>query len=435
MDADVLVLGAGAAGLAAARELSERSLRVVLLEARDRTGGRVRWEGVPGSSEPAELGAEFIHGRAKETMRLLHDFGLRTAPLGDESWVVGESGKLERDDHDFVSTAGALLEKAAALDDDESAAQFLRRFEHDPSLRETVATARAFVEGFEAADPAIASARAIADELRSGADETSVRPAGGYAPMFGFLHEACIDAGADVCLNAAVRRIAWRRGEIEVEVADPHGASQVVRARRAIVTLPIGVLRDGPNPSGVTFEPELPAWKRQALASIEMGHVAKVVLWFKQPFWEEVSNGRYRDSAFFRGVQQTFAAYWTLMPLRTRLVVAWAGGPRALALNAVSQSELIERACVEFGELLGDPEGARNQLEGGAMHDWGADPFARGAYSYVTVGGGDARAVLAAPIEDTLFFAGEATSIDGQGGTVNGALETGERAAGEVTSG
>ena len=66
------------------------------------------------------------------------------------------------------------------------------------------------------------------------------------------------------------------------------------------------------------------------------------------------------------------------------------------------------------------------------MHDWSADPFSRGAYSYVAVGGGEARATLGAPVEQTLFFAGEATSTDGQGGTVNGAIESGERAAAAI---
>jgi monoamine oxidase len=75
---------------------------------------------------------------------------------------------------------------------------------------------------------------------------------------------------------------------------------------------------------------------------------------------------------------------------------------------------------------------ARAEFAGGAMHDWGSDEFSRGAYSYVVVGGGDARGKLGVPVEDTLFFAGEATSADGQGGTVNGALETGERAAAEA---
>ncbi len=121
--------------------------------------------------------------------------------------------------------------------------------------------------------------------------------------------------------------------------------------------------------------------------------------------------------------------YWTQYPVRSELIVAWAGGPKAIALRGASQAELIERALNGLGALFGEPALVRKEFEGAAMHDWSHDPFARGAYSYVAVGGGGARAALAAPVDETLFFAGEATSSDNQGGTVNGALETGERAA------
>ncbi len=149
---------------------------------------------------------------------------------------------------------------------------------------------------------------------------------------------------------------------------------------------------------------------------------------FALRFGKRIDGGRYRDAAFFRS-DDGFPAFWTQLPLRSRLIVAWAGGPQAVALQGSSEAELIERARDQFGELLGAAAAARDELEGGAMHDWSADPFSRGAYSYVAVGGGEARATLGAPIEQTLFFAGEATSTDGQGGTVNGAIETGERAA------
>jgi monoamine oxidase len=434
MDADVIVIGAGAAGLAAARALGERSLRVVLVEARDRIGGRVWSKPVAGSVEPAELGAEFIHGPAAETMQLLHDAGLHAVPIGDEAWTIGENGQVERNDQSFVAAATALLEKASSLAADESAQRFFERFSHDPSLHETVEMARAFVEGFEAANPAIASIRAIADEVRSGADVTSARPAGGYAPMFHFLHGACVAAGVDIRLTRSVRRISWRRGEVCVEALQD-GSVEEMRARSAVVTLPVGVLQACDAETGISFEPELPASKRDALASLVMGCVVKVVLWFKSRFWEEVSGGRYRDSAFFRGIQQPFAAYWTFVPLRAPLIVAWVGGPKAVALSRLAAPELIERASREFGALVGASEIARAQLEGGAMHDWDADPYSRGAYSYVAVGGANARAELGAPVDDALFFAGEATSTDGQGGTVNGALQTGMRAAGEVLHG
>ncbi len=434
MDADVLVIGGGAAGLAAARSLARRSLRVLMLEARDRTGGRV-WPAAPArAGVAAELGAEFIHGPAPETMELLRDAGTAAAGTAGESWKCGEDGELQRDDDDFITGAAAILERARELAADESVDRFLRRFADDPAAREAIATARAFVEGFEAADPAIASAQGIADELASGVDFASARPLAGYGPMLELLRSDCAAAGVQTSLSTVVRRISWRRNSVAVETRSGDGESRTIRARAAIVTLPVGVLRHSGDESEVVFDPGLPEGKRDALGSIEMGHVVKVALWFRAAFWEQVQSGRYRDAAFFRCIGQPFAAYWTQSPLRSGLIVAWAGGPKATALNAGSQEDLIARALEGFGALFGARDVARTEFEGGVMHDWGHDPFARGAYSYVAVGGGDARAVLAAPVDDTLFFAGEATSTDGQGGTVNGALETGERAAREAAA-
>jgi monoamine oxidase len=434
MDADVIVVGAGAAGLAAARSLAARSLRVVLLEARDRVGGRAWSVPSPRAGVSTELGAEFIHGAGKETLALLREAGTAAIDTGGESWVCDADGELRRDDDDFTGEALGVFEAARALAADESVDRFLQRSADDEASRARVRAARAFVEGFEAADPAIASARAIADELRSGVDSTSARPLGGYRRIFERLHDVCAATGVRTRLSTVVRRIAWRRGAVAVDVQRSWGASRTIRARAAIVTLPAGVLRYGGDRSEVVFDPELPAVKRMALDKLEMGHVVRVGLWFRTAFWEQAGDGRYRDAAFFRSAEGPFAAYWTQVPVRSELIVAWAGGPKAIALQAAAPQERIARAIEGFGAVLGNLDLAHEEIEVGFTHDWSSDPFARGAYSYVAAGGGDARALLAAPIEDTLFFAGEATSGNGQGGTVNGAVETGERAAREAAA-
>jgi monoamine oxidase len=429
-DADVVVIGAGAAGLAAARSVAERSLSVIVVEARDRIGGRVA--SLPGAraSVPLELGAEFIHGPAPETRALLRDAGTAAIDVGGEGWAYDAGGKLQREDDRFSKSA-EVFERTRSLAADESVDQFLRRFADDATMRDTVATARAFVEGFDAADPAIASARSIADELRSGVDSTVARPLGGYPPMFARLHDVCSTAGVVTNLSTIVRRVEWRRGDVAVDVRTVAGEERTIRARAAIVTIPIGVLRHA-GENEVVFDPALPEAKRAALASIEMGDVVKVVMSFRSAFWERVRDGLYHDAAFFRSYNQTFAAYWTQLPVRSDSVVAWLGGPRATALAGLSQDELVERALGGFGALFGETALAREEFVGGVVHDWHADPFARGAYSYLAVGAGDARITFGAPGDATLFFAGEGTSNDGQAGTVNGALETGERAAREV---
>ncbi len=426
MDTDVVILGAGAAGLAAARRLASRSVRTIVLEARDRVGGRVRWETSSRAVVPMELGAEFIHGPAHQTMTLLREIGGAAFDTVGQSWTF-DGGRLEPQERDMIEAA-SLIERVQALPGDLSIDAFLRPFENDPATREAAAGARAFVEGFEAADPALASTRAIAEELGSGVDSISARPIGGYAPLIEHLHSACIAAGVAIHLSTVVRRVVWRRGEVTVDVDGP-GGRRSIRARAAIVTLPAGVLRHAGNDNAIVFSPELPARKQHALSKIEMGTVFKVVLRFRTAFWEQLDNGRYRDAAFFRAQGSAFSAYWTQYPLRGEVVVAWVGGPKAAALNGSSMDDIVTAALEGFGRLMGDAALVRTQFEGGFVHDWDGDPFARGAYSYVAVGGADARVVLGEPVDGTLFFAGEATSTDGQGGTVNGALETGERAA------
>ncbi len=417
MDADVIVIGAGAAGLNAARKLGERSLRTILLEGRDRIGGRVLWKEVPGLRAPVELGAEFIHGSAAETYELLRATGSNAQPLSDESWSY-RNGRLERDSDDFGSWA-AIFERAQDIAPDRSVDEFLAPFAADPSMRESIESARAFVEGFDAADPAIASARSIAEEWTAGTDETAARPRGGYKPMFEFLHRACVNAGAGVHLSTTVRRIAWRRGEVSVDG---------LRARAAIVTVPVGVM------PAIAFDPPLPAAKTAALHLIASGNVVKVAMWFRTPFWERIEAGRYRDSGFFRGIDTPFVAYWTQIPERSRLIVAWAGGPKAEALRGMTKTRLVDVAARGFGHLFGNGGQMQAELEGAAVHDWANDPFSKGAYSFVLVGGASARADLAEPLGGALFFAGEATSTNGQGGTVNGALISGVRAAAEAAA-
>jgi monoamine oxidase len=433
MDADVIVIGAGAAGLAAARSLAGRSLRVALLEARDRVGGRV-WSQISSRSTVAtELGAEFIHGPARETLALLQEAKNAVVGTGDESWACSDGGDLRRVDYDFASSAG-IFERARDISSDESVDQFLRRFENDVEMRGAADAARAFVEGFDAADPAIASARSIADEWRSGVDIASARPVGGYRPMFDQLYDTCVTAGVQFYLSAIVRRISWSRNSVAVDASEADGRSRTLHARAAIVTLPVGVLRHRGDATEVVFEPELPPAKREALEIIKMGSAVKVALWFRSAFWERLRDGRYRDAAFFRCAGQPFPAFWTQIPVRSELIIAWAGGPKATALRGAATPERIERALGEFATMFDEPTLAREEFERGDTHDWDLDPFSRGAYSYVAVGGVEARAMLAAPMGEALFFAGEATSDDGQGGTVNGALETGERAAREAAS-
>lgn len=431
MDADVVVVGVGAAGLAATLRLAERSARVIALEGRDRVGGRVMWQSVGSVDVPAELGAEFIHGVAPETSALLSEAGLEKVQTGGASWTWTPDGGLRPADDDFSS--GDIFERVRALAQDESVEAFLSRFEHDPRMRAQAQRARVFVEGFEAADPALASARAIADELRTGVDSTSSRPVGSYAPLFKHLTARCTHVGVDLRLSTKVERIVWERGDVRIEARSEKSGASTLSARCAVITVPVGVLAQRGDATRLSFSPPLPAEKQTALRGLEMGHAVRVVLAFRSPFWEQVAGGRYREAAFFHSDRGAFNAFWTQMPLRSRTIVAWAGGPRATVMDGMSAQDRIDRARDEFGAMFELRDLARGECEAGVTHDWSTDPLACGSYSYVATGAGASRAALGVPVDDTLFFAGEATSTDGQGGTVSGAFETGMRAAREVT--
>jgi monoamine oxidase len=160
--------------------------------------------------------------------------------------------------------------------------------------------------------------------------------------------------------------------------------------------------------------------------------VLKVLLQFREAFWDELSGGRYRDVAFFHPREAPFPTFWTALPLRVPLLVAWAAGPKADRLAHAAKTEIVEHALASLAELFGNRPMIDKLLDSAWLHDWQRDPYARGAYSYVTVGGDDAREQLAEPLRDTLFFAGEAADTEGEAGTVAGALQSGRRAAREL---
>ncbi len=327
MDADVVVIGAGAAGLAAARRLAGRSLRTIVVEARDRIGGRVWARRLGSATSDAELGAEFIHGRAPETFALLRESGQASVDVGGDSWTCAADGFVESAREDFVAAA-SLFAAARSIDPDVSVDDFLRGHATDPARSATAEMARTFVIGFDAADPAIASARAIGDEWLSGTDSTIARPLGGYGPLVAWLGETCAAADVHTMLATAVRRIAWRRGAVTIDLSRDAGPLSIT-ARAVVITLPAGVLR-ARGDDGVAFAPELPPEKEAALRDLDrMGHVVRVVLSFRSRFWEALGDGRFHDLGFVRSTGQAFTAFWTQVPgaYRGRLVTAWAGGP------------------------------------------------------------------------------------------------------------
>ncbi len=400
IQADVLVIGAGAAGLAAAAELARAGRSVLIVEARDRIGGRCDTRRLPGIAVPVELGAEFIHGRPQATYSLMEKAGVAAVDSTRTQLALCD-GRLQPVN---MFTHAQAVARRKLKGRDLSFRAFLAR-QRLPRLTRTLATM--MVQGFDAADPRLASAREILDEWTA-VSSAQPRPNGGYGPLLEFLARQ-----AKVQLQTVVRELRWKRSSVEVR-GTFRGERWSAWAPRALITVPIGVL------------PSLVKEKREALSKLESGPVIRVAMAFREAFWDKDHPG----VAFFHSPQAAFPTFWTPLPMHAPLLTAWAGGPKAARLTGSSEKLLLRSALASVRSVLGNID----EPSAFAIHDWQVDPYARGGYSYVRVGGSGAREELAAPLEATLYVAGEATDTE-QSGTVGGARARGPRAAKELNSG
>jgi monoamine oxidase len=426
---DVVVIGAGVAGLAAARVLSNAGLSVVVLEARDRVGGRVATVHDPEAPLPIELGAEFIHGRGSAAWQIVRAARLGIYELGGAMWW-SDGGQLTLADEAHPHIDEVMRRMARSEGPDRSFAAFLQTVIDDEQLRAAIPFARAYVEGFDAAEPERISVQALTKERQDTAaieGDRSFRLLGGYDAVPHWLAAGLDPQTAAIRLNTVVTEIRWQRGEVMV-LAHTRGGQPLERfvVPRAIITLPLGVLQAPAGaPGAIQFVPEPAALA--AARRLAMGQVVKVNFRFREPFWED---NRLSDLGFLLSRDEVMPTWWTPYPVVAPLLVGWAGGPAGARLAGLSEAAIVDRALQALARVLGVARGQiETELEGWYFHDWHVDPFTRGAYSYVPVGALDAVETLTQSVEDTLFWAGEATDTSGNTGTVHAALVTGERAA------
>jgi monoamine oxidase len=432
---DVLIVGAGAAGLAAASELARHGLSVRVLEARERPGGRILTLRADGVALPLELGAEFIHGTPAATFDWLRRSGQAAVDSGEQRWSLRD-GRLEPGEDLFGEVRRGLAQGRRRLQRSDLSFDALLEALPPRALSGTAREfARMLVQGFDAADPAQASARATVAEWSgaAAADAPTFRPGGGYGPLVTAMAASLDPAVVDLRLGAVVERLDWRPGAVRL---GGHRADRpfTVQAPRVIVTVPLGVLQRSASattaagPGHVHIDPPLPGLER-ALAQLGAGPVIKALLVFRRPFWETLDGGRYRDAAFLHVPGAPFPTFWTALPVRAPVLVAWCAGPAAARLGGQGEPALRRAALDSLQAMWGARVDVRRELAFARLHDWLADPYSRGAYSYVKVGGGGARRALSRPVAGTVFLAGEACDTGGDAGTVAGALRSGTEAA------
>jgi monoamine oxidase len=443
--AKVVIVGAGIAGLAAASKLSGAGLSVVILEARDRIGGRIFTQRVPGLDVPIELGAEFVHGMPREILEPLRSAGTELLEVEGDNWCVSR-GQLRS--CDFFPEVESILEKMDDSEPDESFLSFLeRRFpaasSGDHKLQEAKRRALAYVTGFNAADPSLVGVHWLVREMRAEESiqgDRAFRPRNGYQELIDEFRKHISNSDVTVQTSTVVDGIRWSPGHAEVIAHDDTG-TRTFDASRVLVTLPLGVLKARDGDAGVVqFSPPLSKEKVEALDRLDMGSIIRVVLQFRRRFWEQIhapgSKGKsLSNMSFLFSDDEWFPTWWTTMPRKEPIITGWAPFRAAERLSRQDRDQVTRLGVKTIDRLLGaglkdiDTE---DSMERAFFHNWQTDPFSRGAYSYGKVGADRAQETLAAPLENTVFFAGEATDTTGHNGTVHGAIASGYRAATEI---
>ncbi len=419
MDAEVLVLGAGLAGLAAARELRRAGRRVRVLEARSRIGGRIHTD--RSGSVPIELGAQWIHGSVRNPVAdLAHALGLKLVATDHPALQVARGGAA-RSGPPFGEFA-KLVARARRL---------ARRSRRDLPLGEALRRVVAAADGGGRMEEIVRSGLAwLSLVMGTEAEDLSARhwdqdrelPGPDLALPEGYDRiPRALAEGLEIHLDEPVQAVVWdARTGVRIETARGCHAAEV-----AIVTLPLGVLRAGQ----VRFVPPLPESKRLALDRLGVGVLDKVVLEFPRVFWP--ADGEHLGNPDPH--PHELAAFTSLVPTAgAPLLVGWASGRRARELEGLADEIVVERALRTLRRLLRrrvpDPERVW-------IARWGADPFARGSYAHIPLGStGRDHDRLAAPVGGCLLFAGEATSRSFPA-TVHGAYLSGLREARRVLAG
>jgi monoamine oxidase len=403
----VMIVGGGAAGLMAAFELSERC-DVTILEATDRIGGRIRTKKI-GDNIFIEEGAEFVHGDTPVTNEMLSLAKLKPVVLDGK--MLRKEGNKWTEEQEMIEGWNDLVKKMKKQEEDMTMQDFLDKYFKEDKYTDLRRHVRAFVQGFDVAELEKASVCALYREWSNEGDQ--YRMPTGYGALVDFLHGVCVEAGCTFHINEAVKNIQWQQNKVSVQTS----STNTFEANKIIITVPVSLLKENDSPLRITFSPSIPHYV-EAANDIGYGTVVKVIFQLSKKLWPEKTGFLFSD--------EMIPTWWTQYPLENNLITGWAGGPVAARLSQHSDNELKEIGIVSLSNILGiAPAELRNIMVSYYVFNWSNYPESLGAYSFSTPESANARRLLNTPLNETLFFAGEAIYEGPFAGTVEAALSSG----------
>jgi monoamine oxidase len=418
----IIIIGAGAAGLMAAKRLSKR-YKVIILEAGDRIGGRIQTADMNGFTKPVEAGAEFIHGKLPLTFKLLKKAGIQYEELDGNIYRVS-NGEWQQQ-YEMIEGWDQLLKKMNKEKHDMAFQEFLQENyseEKHAAFRKHVQT---YAEGFDAADISKVSMKALYEEW-SNEDERIYRIPGGHSQLISYMADECRKRGCEIITNSIIKQIDWEKNDVTVYTDD----NRKYMADKCIVTVPVSLLQKATGKATINFTPPLDEYVKAA-NNIGYGTVIKVVFEFNHTFWNHYT----KDPGFILS-DEIFPAWWTQLPETVPLLTGWKGGPGATILSNKPDEEVLQIAFDSLSGIFKIPAPVlKEKIVASKVFNWLSAEYAEGAYSYSFPSSNKARKLLNTPVDNTIFFAGEALYPGKSGGTVEAALISGKEAADKVKKG
>ena len=411
MKYDIIIIGAGAAGLSAVRDLAEAGYHVCILEAAGIAGGRIATI-KEGFQNFVESGAEFIHGKLPHTFQLLKEAGLSSEVV--EGKMIGvQNGQWLSEEHD--EHWAEFMKQLDKLRTDITILQFLEEHFSRPEYIQLRQAVQRFSEGFDLADISKASILSIKDEWKN-MEKKQYRIKGGYSQLVDHLVNRCRQLKTEFYFNTCVNKIEYENGHVTMHTTD----NKKFQARRAIITVSAGILQSGT----IQFKPEL-AEHAVAIQGLGFGTVIKFLLEFKTCFWKE-----FDDETGFLLTDEEIPTWWTQLPSESNLLTGWLGGPNATKKVFETDTSLLHTALLSLSSIFRLPPAMlKEELTNHKIINWLNQPFIKGGYSYNTLHSEQAINVLSLPVDNTIYFAGEAISRSESLGTVESALQSGRDTA------